>query len=137
MENKNQKDEVMKEVIETNKCGEYIGCTKWFSDSLGFGFVTICDGELKGKDIFVHHSGIKPLNSNYKTLKKGEYINFNIIEGEKGLQAVDVTGICGGPLMCDAVINSSKQYTFKKKVNNRGGKGGMEVDGGYKIKEEA
>lgn len=81
--------------------GEYTGQCKWFNDILGFGFLTICSGPEKGKDIFVHHSGIKPLNSNYKTLKKGEYIIFNIIEGAKGLQAIDITGIEGGPLMCD------------------------------------
>jgi hypothetical protein len=44
-----------------------------------------------------------PLNSNYRTLKKGEYLNFNVVDGLNGLQAVDVTGINGGPLMCDFV----------------------------------
>lgn len=83
--------------------GGYIGQCKWFNDKLGYGFITICDGDKKGKDIFVHHSGIKPQNSNYKTLRKGEYINFNIINGMNGLQAVDITGINGGPLMCDVV----------------------------------
>jgi cold shock CspA family protein len=67
--------------------------------------VTVCDGEDKGKDIFVHHSGIMPLNSNYRTLKKGEYLNFDIINGLNGLQAVHVTGIQGGPLMCDFVTS--------------------------------
>jgi cold shock CspA family protein len=83
--------------------GGFIGQCKWFNDKLGYGFITICDGENKGKDIFVHHSGIKPQNSNYKTLKKGEYINFNIITGQNGLQAIDITGINGGPLMCDVI----------------------------------
>lgn len=85
--------------------GEFTGSTKWFNDKLGFGFITICDGDRKGTDIFVHHSGIKPLNSNYKTLRKGEYIQFNIDQGKKGLQAIDVTGIKGGPLMCDNVTS--------------------------------
>ena len=94
---------ILSEVKETDGAGKYIGQTKWFNDKLGYGFVTICNGDDKGKDIFVHHSGIKPLNSNYKTLKKGEYIQFNIINGMNGLQAVDVTGINAGPLMCDFV----------------------------------
>lgn len=81
--------------------GEITGQCKWFNDKLGYGFVTVQSGEDKGKDIFVHHSGIKPLNSIYKTLKKGEYINFNIVAGEHGPQAVHVTGIGGGTLMCD------------------------------------
>jgi CspA family cold shock protein len=91
------------EVKEVEVVGKYTGQCKWFNDKLGYGFVTICDGDEKGKDIFVHHSGIKPLNSNYKTLRKGEYIQFNVVDGINGLQAVDVRGIGGGPLMCDFV----------------------------------
>lgn len=94
---------VLPEVKEGDVEGSYIGQTKWFNDKLGFGFITICSGDDKGKDIFVHHSGIKPCNSNYKTLRKGEYIQFNVIQGLNGLQAVDVRGIGGGPLMCDFV----------------------------------
>lgn len=97
--------EVIQEVTEKETYGQYTGHTKWFNDKLGYGFITICDGEEKGKDIFVHHSGVKPLNSNYKTLRKGEYIQFNVINGMNGLQAVDVTGIKGGPLMCDYVTS--------------------------------
>lgn len=96
---------VLDEVVEKESYGQFTGSTKWFNDKLGYGFITICDGDDKGKDIFVHHSGIKPLNSNYKTLRKGEYIQFNIINGMNGLQAVDVTGIKGGPLMCDYVTS--------------------------------
>lgn len=95
---------VLEEISDKETIGNTIGTCKWFNDKLGFGFITICDGNDKGKDIFVHHSGINPLNSNYRTLKKGEYINFNIITGLNGLQAVDVTGIHGGPLMCDHII---------------------------------
>ncbi len=102
------KEDVLNEVIESPAHGAYTGNTKWFNDKLGYGFITICDGEEKGKDIFVHHSGVKPLNSNYKTLRKGEYVQFNIINGMNGLQAVDVTGIKGGPLMCDYVTPSKR-----------------------------
>jgi cold shock CspA family protein len=94
---------VVEEEVNTPAVGAYVGQCKWFNDLLGYGFVTVCDGDDKGKDIFVHHSGIMPLNSNYRTLRKGEYLNFNIINGMNGLQAVDVTGINGGPLMCDFV----------------------------------
>ena len=81
--------------------GKFIGQCKLFNDALGYGFVTLHSGDDKGTDVFVHHSGIKPLNSNYKTLKKGEYISFNVIDGENGAQAVDITGVGGGSLMCD------------------------------------
>jgi cold shock protein len=94
---------VVQEVKDDPVVGKYTGQCKWFNDRLGYGFLTVQKGEKKGVDIFVHHSGIKPLNSNYKTLSKGEYVNFSIIDGENGLQAVDVTGIDGGSLMCDVV----------------------------------
>lgn len=90
-------------VEESDNVVKYIGQCKWFSDKLGYGFLTICDGDKKGTDIFAHHSGIKPLNSNYRTLKKGEYIQFTVINGMNGLQAIDITGINGGALMCDFV----------------------------------
>lgn len=86
-----------------NVVGDVIGQTKWFSDKLGYGFITIQAGDNKGKDIFVHHSGVKPLNSNYKTLKKGEYVSFILVDGDNGQQAVNVTGVGGGSLMCDII----------------------------------
>ena len=94
---------VVKEVKDEAKVGAFVGQCKWFNDRYGYGFITVTQGEQKGKDIFVHHSGVKPLNSIYRTLKKGEYINFNIINGENGPQAIDVTGIGGGCLMCDVL----------------------------------
>ena len=45
------------------------GRVKFFSADKGFGFSAVDDG---GKDVFVHHTGICPVNSNYKTLRKGE-----------------------------------------------------------------
>jgi cold shock CspA family protein len=101
---------VLDEVVDSENLPKYTGQCKWFSDKLGYGFLTICDGDKKGMDIFSHHSGIKPLNSNYKTLKKGEYVQFNIINGVNGLQAVNVTGINGGALMCDFVTSRKTQH---------------------------
>lgn len=103
-----QETPVLNEVVEKDASGSIIGQVKWFNDRLGYGFVTVNQGEDKGRDIFVHHSGIKPANSNYKTLRKGEYVNFNVVKGLNGSQAVDVTGINGGPLMCDIVMGSRK-----------------------------
>lgn len=94
---------IVNEIKDEPVVGKYVGQCKWFNDRYGYGFITVTQGEYKGKDIFVHHSGIKPLNSIYKTLKKGEYINFNIVAGDHGQQAVDITGIGGGTLMCDVL----------------------------------
>jgi len=83
--------------------GEIIGNCKWFSKKLGYGFITCYTGPHRGTNIFVHPSGIRPLNSNFRTLRKGEYVHFNISNGHNGMQATDVTGVCGGPLMCDNI----------------------------------
>lgn len=88
-------------ISEGTEVGEHIGQCKWFSDKLGYGFITVHTGENKDKDVFVHHSGIKPHTSIYKTLRKGEYVALNVVDNGNGLQAVDVTGVGGGTLMCD------------------------------------
>jgi CspA family cold shock protein len=90
--------------------GKVTGQCKWFNDKLGYGFITVQDGNDKGKDIFVHHSGVKPLNSNYRTLRKGEYVNFDIVDGDNGPQGVNVGGIGGGSLMCDVIMSSRQEY---------------------------
>ena len=92
------------EPLEMGEYGKYVGNCKWFNNKIGYGFITVMNEDHKGKDIFVHHSGINPKNSNFKILSKGEYISLNIVDGQNGLQAVDVTGVLGGPLMCDNVI---------------------------------
>jgi CspA family cold shock protein len=103
---------VMEEVKEENAAtAQYTGQCKWFNNSYGYGFLTVCDGPDKGADIFVHWEGIKPLNSLYKTLKKGEYVIFDVIDSDKGKQAVNVRGICGGPLLCDHIQVKKSLHT--------------------------
>lgn len=104
---------ILDEVVDNDAVGKYTGQVKWFSDRLGFGFATVCDGADKGRDIFVHHTGIRPVNSNYRTLRKGEYVNFNLSTGHNGPQAVDVTGIGGGSLMCDVNPTRPGRQFFK------------------------
>ena len=98
-----RENEPLEEMVDTIEHGDVIGNCKWFNKKLGYGFITVYNGEKKGCNIFVHHTGIQPLNSNFKTLRKGEYVHFNIIDGQNGPQATHVTGVCGGPLMCDNV----------------------------------
>ena len=92
------------EPLVTGEYGSFTGNCKWFNNKIGYGFITVMDGEHKGKDIFVHHTGVCTKNSNFKTLTKGEYVSLTISTGKNGLQAVEVTGVLGGPLMCDNVI---------------------------------
>ena len=85
----------------TRSHGRHLGVTKWFSDRLGYGFITKISGESKGTDLFVHFSSVRPLNNTHRTLHKGEYVSFDVGENNGGVQAVFVTGVMGGPLMCD------------------------------------
>ena len=105
-----QTEELLKEINTEKKFGDVIGCCKWFNKKLGYGFITIYTGELNGNNIFVHHSGIQPLNSYFKTLKRGEYVSLNIIDGINGIQAIDVKGVCGGPLMCDNIDDKTRAF---------------------------
>ena len=63
------------------------GTVKWFNDSKGFGFVQRENGE----DIFVHFRAIQ--GDGYRSLKEGERIEFIVTEGQKGLQAEEVTKV--------------------------------------------
>jgi cold shock protein len=80
------------------------GRVKWFNSKAGYGFITACEGELVDKDIFVHYSSIKSDASHYKYLTQGEYVEFSLTKptNEKHeFHAVDVTGVRGGPILCE------------------------------------
>jgi CspA family cold shock protein len=80
------------------------GRVKWFNSKAGYGFITACEGELVDKDIFVHYSSIKSDASHYKYLTQGEYVDFSLTKpaNEKHeFHAVDVTGVKGGPILCE------------------------------------
>lgn len=57
---------------------------KWFNNEKGYGFIENEDGE----DVFVHYTAIK--STGYKTLTEGQLVEFDLIETEKGLQAINV-----------------------------------------------
>ena len=61
------------------------GTVKWFNNQKGYGF--ICDEA--GHDIFVHYSGLNM--DGFKTLDEGAKVEFDVVEGAKGSQAVNVT----------------------------------------------
>ncbi len=63
------------------------GKVKWFNESKGFGFIE----QEGGKDIFVHYSAIQ--SSGFKTLTEGNVVEFDVVEGPKGLQASKVTKV--------------------------------------------
>jgi CspA family cold shock protein len=61
------------------------GKVKWFNKEKGFGFIERDDGN----DVFVHYSAIQ--QDGFKTLQEGDSVEFDIVEGPKGLQAANVT----------------------------------------------
>ena len=60
------------------------GKVKWFNEKKGYGFIE----REGGKDVFVHYQAIS--QDGFKTLKEGEVVTFDIVEGAKGPQAANV-----------------------------------------------
>ena len=60
------------------------GTVKWFSNQKGYGFVT----RDAGGDVFVHHSAIT--SDGFRTLDENQRVEFNVEQGDKGLQATNV-----------------------------------------------
>ena len=60
------------------------GTVKWFNNQKGFGFIS----DEQGNDVFVRYSGIQ--SNGFKSLEEGQEVEFEVIEGQKGPQAVNV-----------------------------------------------
>ncbi len=61
------------------------GTVKWFDNAKGFGFIQRATGQ---DDVFVHFKQI--LGEGYRTLQEGQQVQFNVVQGQKGLQAEEV-----------------------------------------------
>jgi CspA family cold shock protein len=66
---------------------QYKGTVKWFNNAKGYGFL----GRDSGPDVFVHYSSIQV--DGYKSLKEGDAVEFDVVEGSKGPQADQVTRV--------------------------------------------
>ncbi len=63
------------------------GKVKWFNNQKGYGFIS----DENGTDVFVHYSGLNM--EGFKTLDEGQEVEYEVIDGQKGPQAVNVTKI--------------------------------------------
>ena len=61
------------------------GTVKWFNDAKGFGFIS----RESGEDVFVHFRAIQ--GTGFKSLQEGQQVSFEVVQGQKGLQADAVT----------------------------------------------
>jgi cold shock protein len=64
------------------------GTVKWFSNEKGYGFIERGNGEA---DVFVHFSAIE--GEGYKSLNEGQRVSFEVVQGDKGLQASNVQAL--------------------------------------------
>lgn len=71
---------------DTQQTSKTTGIVKWFNDAKGFGFISPEGG---GDDLFAHFSSIQM--NGFKTLKEGQRVAFEIIDGPKGKQALNIT----------------------------------------------
>ena len=74
-------------MTEQSTTKSYKGVVKWFNDAKGFGFIE----HESGRDVFVHYSVIE--QDGFKTLKDGEPVEYELREGDKGLNASRVTRV--------------------------------------------
>lgn len=106
----------MSETVNTSE--RHLGIVKWFGSG-GYGFVT----NFKTKeDIFVHHTGISSVMDCWKVLYPGEYVYFSLsgIDSDKyKYQAVNVTGVEGGPLRCETLFLLKKERDTYNSQNGR------------------
>ena len=61
------------------------GTVQWFNDAKGFGFITPDEG---GEDLFAHFSSVQ--TQGFKTLKEGQKVSFDVVQGPKGKQASNI-----------------------------------------------
>ena len=61
------------------------GTVKWFNNQKGYGFIS----DAEGNDVFVHYSGLNM--DGFKSLEEGQEVEYDVTEGAKGPQAVNVT----------------------------------------------
>jgi cold shock CspA family protein len=113
-ETDNSNDKTTNPVGPADPVSRLTGRVKWFNNKTGFGFITALtesDSVKKDSDVFVHHSAVKVSQEQYRYLVQGEYVEFVLSKlvnadadapaSKHEFQAVDVSGVKGGKLICE------------------------------------
>jgi cold shock CspA family protein len=132
----------LNDIVDCFKGVSFTGQVKWFNTKAGYGFITVrgnnakylersqktdennvdilCD-QLNEKDIFVHYTAINVVNTQYKYLIQGEYVEFNIIKTNNDkyeYHSSNVHGINGGTIMCEN--RNTNVSSYNKRHGNTG-----------------
>jgi CspA family cold shock protein len=78
-------ESLIQKIQECFMSDRQIGTVKWFNDAKGFGFIS----RDNGPDVFVHFRAIT--GSGFKSLQEGQKVSFKVVQGQKGLQADEVS----------------------------------------------
>ena len=108
------------ETATTEESFRFTGRVKWFNNKAGYGFITVTDGDKKGTDIFVHHTGVVVDSEQYKYLVQGEYVSFELKKMDSGdheFHAFNVRGVNSGMLMCETRNESKNARNVKEGTN--------------------
>lgn len=82
------------------------GKVKWFNNAKGYGFI-LADG--RDEDLFAHYSAI--VMDGYKTLKAGQPVSFDIIQGPKGLHAVNISPVAASVSVATDVFSTAQKVS--------------------------
>ncbi|KAJ3161660.1 hypothetical protein HDU86_006430 [Geranomyces michiganensis] len=92
------------------------GRVKFFSSAKGYGFIVPAAGTL---DVFVHYTAISTAPGRFRSLADGEHVEFTMVQGHKGIQAADVTGPGGAPVIGDlkSVRGLKNRFNYRQSIH--------------------
>lgn len=96
------------------EAGPTKGVVKWFNDSAGYGYITLGNGG----DVFVHFSAISDISDDgFKTLKEGDTVTLEVVDGPKGSQAANVSKMPVSSTTAALARSSDADRSVQKKLD--------------------